>query len=596
MMTAAEGPGCVVILVDESAAMRAAMGEVVADGKPSAKPTAERVATCVNSLLAQFSSGPDFDVAVVGYKTEQGQADVGCRWGGAFAGREFVATSELGSAPLRVENRVRKLPSSDDGTFREETVNLPIWYAPALGEKAPQIAAYDYCRELLSRWLATAGPKPGLPLVAHVFSGASGDGNPQGAVAKLMELATPAGPILLLQVQLAASSALVTTGYPSSLANLTLGAPRDLFRRASVLPAHLMSALKEAGIAVNANARGMLHNAKISDLIRLFGLVKAHVHSWPAKTTDATVGASPGGHVQAASADAAASDVAPKTGAEIPANGDPGSLGASPVRTGGEKIGLVILVLDRAVADPFGANPENSCVRLQNNANDLLKQLSKLAEGRVDVAMMSYGLDANNQTEVRTTFEGPMAGKTVVTNTDLLTGALRVEEFEEQVSNGIGGLVSVTRKKPIYYDVEPAAAAMPTEAFATARRIANDWCDQHPLACLPPIALHLTRGQFNGADVDEALGQFHASSADRPSLIYHLIVTEQPRKSIAYPETDSDIDGDSLRRLWQQTSPLLGREQILAKRPGLGSNARGFVINGKFDLFVESIKNALATA
>jgi hypothetical protein len=580
--------------VDESAAMRVAVGDVVSDGKPSAKTTSERVATCINALLAQFTNGPNFDLAVVGYKTERGQVDVGCRWGGAFAGREFVATSELGTAPLRVENRVRKLPSPD-GTLREETGTVPVWYAPSLGETAPQIAAYDYCRELLSRWLAAAGPKPGLPVVAHVYSGAAGDGNPEVAAAKLMALATPAGPVLLLQAHLASSSALVTTAYPSSLAYLTLGAPRDLFRHASVLPAHLVSALKEANIAVNANARGMLHNAKISDLIRFLGLVKAHTRSWPTKTATSAVASAPVGSVQLPSTIEAVAAVAPATsGIEIWNTGDGGSAGAPRLRTGGEKTGLVIFVLDRAVADPVGTNADSPCVRLQDNANDLLKQLSKLKEARVDVATISYGLDANNKTEVRATFDGPLAGKTVVSNTDLLTGALRTEEFEEQVSNGIGGLVSLTRKKPIYYDITPAAAAMPNEAFATARRVAGDWCAEHSNACLPPIVLHLTRGQFDGRVVEEAFGQFHSPSSDLQCLIYHLIVTERPHKSIAYPETDSEIEVASIKLLWEQTSPLLGRERIAVGRPSLAPNARGFVINGKFDLFVESIKDALA--
>src|SRR5262245_12236410 len=169
-MSDIRSPGCVILLMDESAGMGAIMSDVVSDGKASTKTNAERVATALNSLLAQLGGGPSFDVAVVGYQADSaGQVQVGCRWQGALAGREFVPTGDLAASPLRVETRTRKVPAAGGfGAAREEPVSFPVWYSPALGVKAPQIAAFNHCRELLSRWLAEAGPDPGLPLVLHV--------------------------------------------------------------------------------------------------------------------------------------------------------------------------------------------------------------------------------------------------------------------------------------------------------------------------------------------------------------------------------------------------------------------------------------------
>ena len=75
-----------------------------------------------------------------------------------------------------------------------------------------------------------------------------------------------------------------------------------------------------------------------------------------------------------------------------------------------------------------------------------------------------------------------MAGKTLVPHSELATGALRVDEVEEQMPNGVGGLITVRRKKPIYLEVEPTAAAPPAEAFAAVARIVTEWCAQHPAA------------------------------------------------------------------------------------------------------------------
>lgn len=570
-------PGCVILLIDESAGMGAVMRELTTAGTTSNKSNAERVATAVNALIKQLGSGPSFDLALVGYQSDaDGKLNVGCRWSGPLAGREFVPTGELAAAPLRVETRVRKVPVA--GTFappREETVEFPVWYAPTPGNRAPQIAAYTFCRDLLARWAADAGPEPGMPLVLHISSGASGDGNPQLAVSKLMESTTPGGHPLVLQAHLAASAAAVASLYPSNYMYLTAGSARDLFRRASLLPPPLVESLKAAHITVNPGARGLLYNAKLSDLIHCLGLIKTHTRDWPSK----------GG----------AASVANQPAADQPAAAPPKSEPAAPTGAGpSAPAALVVLVLDRSVADPYSGSLQTPLPRLQDHANDLLKQLSKFSDAPLDVAIVSYGLDSGGEVEVRSTFEGPLAGQTIVPAGELAAGAIRVEEFEEQVSNGVGGLISVNRKKPIYFDVEPTVGAPPVTAFETIARLCGEWNGRHAGAATSPIVLHLTRGRLEPGDVDWAAGALAgAGGASGPATLYHLIVTEQPHKSLAYPDTDEEINDDNLKKLWSITSLLEGREQLAETKRSITANSRGLVINGKFDALISSLKCAL---
>ncbi len=584
-MSTAVSPGCVILLVDESAGMGAVMGEVVSDGKASTRSNADRVATAINALLKQLASGPNFDLALIGYQADAaGNVNVGSRFGGALAGRVFVATGELSAAPLRVETRTRKLGAAGFGTSREETIEFPVWYAPTLGAKAPQIAAYNYCRELLGRWAAEAGPEAGVPLVVHVSSGASGDGNPQVAVSKLLELPAPVKPPLLLQCHLAASAAVAASLYPSSYVYLTMGSARDLFRRASVLPSQLAEALREAKVPVNPGARGLIYNAKISDVIRLFGLVKAHTQAWPSR----------GGLIAGEPQPAAEPSAAYAPGPESSYANDAIPLSELPGDAGREKAALVILMLDRSAADPFGGGLQMPFFRLQDHANDLLKQISKLGDLSVDAAAISYGLGAAAETEIRTGFDGPLAGKTIVPQRELADGAVRVEQFEEQVSNGVGGLVSITRKKPIYFDLEPTGGVSPVEAFAAAAGIVSDWQSQHPTSCLAPVIVHLTRGEFDLAEIDQAAASLSGPQgvAGAPTL-YHLIITETPHRSVAYPSTDAEIEDPCLKKLWEITSPLLGRQRLSQEKPTITDEARGMVINGKFDVLLTGIKDAI---
>jgi hypothetical protein len=584
-MSTIESPGCVILLIDESAGMGAVMGEVVSDGKASTKSNAERVATAVNALLNQLTSGPSFPLAIIGYRADgSGQVDVGSRFGGSLAGREFVPTAELRGAAVRVESRTRKIPSPGGfGPPREEPVEFPVWYEPRLGAKAPQIAAYNFCREMLQRWSAEAGPNPGAPLVVHISAGASGDGNPQLAVGKLLELKTPGGPPIVLQAHLAAAAAVASSLYPSSYVYLTLGSARDLFRRASVLPPHLLEALRSAKTTVNANARGLIYNAKISDLIRMLGLIKAHATSGPVSGAAAD---------RAAAEAAAITPHAPLSLEEL----QPIPLSEPPL-SDRERTALVVLVLDRSAADPYGGGTQMPFFKLQDHANEALKQISKLGDLAIDAAIVSYGLGAAGEAEIRTTFDGPLAGQSIVKAGALADGAIRVEQFDEQVSNGVGGLVTVTRKKPIYFDLEPTMSAPPQEAFAAVARVVADWNSQHPTACLAPVVLHLTRGYFDPGEIEQAAAALAAvQTSAGPVTLYQWVAPDAPHKSLVYPADGSELEEPALRKLWETSSDLLARERLSQEKPSISADARGFVINGKFDALLEGVKDALAAS
>jgi hypothetical protein len=556
----------VVLLIDESSAMSAVMRDTLIDGSESTKTSAQRVATSVNNLLSQLCGGPTCDVAVVGYRSDSdGQEAIGCRWAGSLAGREFVSSNELASAS-RLETRTRKA-LGPNGSVAEEKVPFPVWYEPVLGQKAPQSAAFRMCRDLVER-RAAAGSGQGI--IVHVFAGSSGDGSPQKAIDDLLSVV---GSPILLQCHLAMSAAAVTTSFPSKQVYLATPLTRDLFMRASELPNHLRDCLRAARIQFQDCARALVHNAKMPDLFRCMQLAKYHV------TSDAA--ALPTSRAPVASGDSA------QTASPSPMN----TRDAVAAREG-----LVVIILDRSVDDPFAGTMPSPCHRLQEAANDLLRQIStkNLAALPIDTAIVSYGLGVNGRPDVRSTFEGPLAGRAVVRNGDLPAGAIRVEEEESQVSNGVGGLITVKKKIPIYFDIEPAAATAPQPSFEAAGAIIRDWCDQHPSGA-SPIVLHLTRGAHDPVNIDACAAIIAPlGTTNGPALLHHLVITEAPHKSLSYPESAADIEGDGLRALWQSSGQLPDWEKLqAAKRPYVRASSRGFVVNGKFDVLVDELANAV---
>ena len=178
----------------------------------------------------------------------------------------------------------------------------------------------------------------------------------------------------------------------------------------------------------------------------------------------------------------------------------------------------------------------------------------------------------------------------MVADTDLPGGALRVDQVTERVSNGIGGLVSVTRKKPVFVDLTPAAAASPLPAFAAVKELLARWRNDHPQCRVAPIVLHLTRGRFAPEAIAEAVGLL--GERDRFTL-YHLVVTEAPHPALAYPVDLTKARDTALAKLCELSSPLLAADELAARKPALSRESRGIVINGKFDLFWDGMEEAL---
>lgn len=609
---AIESPGCLILLIDESAAMQSAVQEEQLElGKEKSKGTT--AANVINSLLKQLSNGPDFDIALIGYRSDDTGASIArSRWSGPLSGRDFISSLELAANPVAIETRQRRIPdpSSFDG-FRSEPVEVPVWYVPEASGIAPQVLAFETCRELLTKWGETAGPNPGQPLVMHLFAGGSGDGNPSRVIGELQEMSIRGRKPLVFNAHFSNAKAVPPTVYCSNRSFLAPGPGRDLFERSSQMTGEQINALKSAKIVVASNARGMLLNGKVLDIVRFLSLAKTHVQNWPPRQAPAVAAVE---EPLPAMETAITSSPQPEPSVSVPSVATADDA-APPVETlpepipldaGGdvtltdnisdlERAALLVFVLDRSVNDPFAADPNNPFLRLQGQANDWLGKLAKKPTGQIEVAVVSYGVDSTGEMEVRNTFEAGLTGRTTVTDSELESGTIRVIESEQQFPNGIGGLMTVPVKQLILIELDPTAAATPGAAFETVASLVGDWCKQHPNACVPPVVLHMTRGSHPAGDLDPGVEAVRANSvASGSTVVYHSIATEAPHTSLSYCESDDGLETAELKVAFAASSALLGREQLMESKPALvKAQSRGIVVNGKFDLLLDGIRAAL---
>lgn len=587
--------GCVIFLIDESAAMASPMVKrpefigvpTGASGDP-VKTKAESVATAINALLGKLSNVPDVEIALVGYSTDvEGQAQVEGRWGGSLAGRTFVKSSELAAGTLRVEERIRRIPDAL-GMMQEKATSFAVWYEPNRGDKAPQIAAFSEVQRCLSEWASTAPADAAAPLVVHLFSGSSADGNPLQAVKKVQELANLSSPPLVFQVHLSSSPMVPPTLYPANRAYLPVGPSRDLFERASVLTPAMLAALKGMDIAANSKSRGMIYNAQMVDVSRLLSLVPVHVAATTAPAAAIPQPVTPAEVAQPAPVAQPTDDLTLAVDEPIVAALSAEAAPSIP-KISSEAPALLLFVLDRSVADPYGGDLQNAFSRLQRQLGETLSTIAKRGGGCVDVGVVSYGQDSAGEVEVRTTLDGGLAGRNFARDNELLEQAVRVDEIEEEISDGVGGIILVPRRLPTLVEIEATPAASPLTAFQAARDLVTTWRGEHANSEFPPMVIHLTRGKQDAQDLDSSLQLMQDVTG---LLLFHLVASEDAQPSLVYPTAAAEIEDPILTTLRSYSSQIPTWPQLAEKHSLLTADSRGIVVNGKFELLWDMLQAA----
>ena len=141
-------PGCFLFLIDQSGSM----ADAFAGGTGHSK--ADELATIINRLLASLviRCSKDegvrdyFDVGVIGYGAMVVHSLAGAN------GAPFLPISRLADEPLRVEDRVQKIPDGAGGLV-EQSVKFPIWIDPAADGGTPMTQAFERGRAALGSWV-----------------------------------------------------------------------------------------------------------------------------------------------------------------------------------------------------------------------------------------------------------------------------------------------------------------------------------------------------------------------------------------------------------------------------------------------------------
>src|SRR6516165_8332507 len=185
-------PTALIFLIDQSSSMAEPFG--AQPDKPKADGVADGINRLLQNLVLKCAKGDGirdyFHVGVIGYGGR-----VSWALGGTLAGQSLVPISVIANSPLKVEQRTRKV---DDGagSLVEQKFKFPVWFEPVAGGRTPMCLALTEATTALEDFVALF-PDAFPPLVINISDGKPTDGNPELPAAKLRNLATTDGNVLI---------------------------------------------------------------------------------------------------------------------------------------------------------------------------------------------------------------------------------------------------------------------------------------------------------------------------------------------------------------------------------------------------------------
>lgn len=235
--------------------------QVVTGGTTKAVGVSDAINRIFYELVLKCSKGEEirdyFHIGVVGYGNDAHDAL------SHLSSELFKPVSLIGSKPLRVEDRTKKIPDGAGGIV-EQTVKFPVWFDPLASGGTPMKEAIELGGHALADWCnAHLASYP--PIVINITDGEPTTGDPGPKAEDIKRLNTDDGNVLLLNLHISTGGD--KTLFPSHSGALAGDSARRLFEMSSVLPESFAQAARSKYPSVAEGARGYGYNADFSDMV-----------------------------------------------------------------------------------------------------------------------------------------------------------------------------------------------------------------------------------------------------------------------------------------------------------------------------------------
>jgi hypothetical protein len=190
-------------------------------------------------------------------------------------------------------------------------------------------------------------------------------------------------------------------------------------------------------------------------------------------------------------------------------------------------------------------------------------------------------------------FSGPLAGKEMVSISEVGNMPARIEDRTKKIDDGAGGITEQSIRMPIWFDPVAGGGTPMCQALGLAQGILQKWLIQHP-SCFPPVVIQITDGESTDGDPTNAMrGIKDLASQDGNVLVFNVHISSDPSATpIAFPDSENLLPNAPAKTLFEGSSVLTPFMRSAANSQhglSLSDGARGFVLNGDMVLVVQAL-------
>ena len=259
---------------------------------------------------------------------------------------------------------------------------------------------------------------------------------------------------------------------------------------------------------------------------------------------------------------------------------------------------FILFLLDQSysMTEPLGDSERRKCDELALAVNRWLHNMAIRASGDegirdwMDVGVIGYRTDQAAQPIIESALIGTLAGRQVVSITDIGNEPARIDSSIQKIKDEeTGEVLEVPSDDPIWIDPVAEGSTPMCHVLHHAHGILDSWIRDHQQS-FPPIVVHITDGESQDGDPLPYADAVKAlATTDGNVLLLNCHLSMAATDSLLFPARDPEV-ADPLAKVLFQMSSVLPEplyNAAVAEGFGLEPNARGMAFNADMAVLIK---------
>ncbi len=250
----------------------------------------------------------------------------------------------------------------------------------------------------------------------------------------------------------------------------------------------------------------------------------------------------------------------------------------------------IMFLLDQSFSmeEPLGASEKRKCDELTKAVNGWLFNMAIRASGDtgirdwMDVGVIGYRTDQAANPIIEPAMVGPLAGRPLVSITDVGNSPARIETTIQQIQDEeTGEMLEMPSDSPIWVESVAEGSTPMCHVFHYAHGVLQQWIGQHPDS-FPPIVIHITDGESQDGDPRPyAEAVKNLATTDGNVLLLNCHLSMMAAEPFEFPSTEQGLPDELAHVLFQMSSvlPDIFYQSAVAEGLPLQPGARGMAFN-----------------